>query len=81
MEIETKDAWTSIRRDTKMIARTLISEYGGKTVSKSGIRYKFNLPYVRSCNIFKLLIMEYDFIESHRTNLIVPLGAKGVNDQ
>jgi hypothetical protein len=72
MDIERKSGFIAIRRDTYNIADTLVKEYPGKLVSKAGIRNKFNLPYVRAVETFKILTMDYGFIEEHRFSLRVP---------
>ena len=65
--------YNELRQEVYKIADELIREFPGKLLSKAGIRNKYDIPYNRGIDTFKILTMECGFVEVRRTSIRVPL--------
>lgn len=73
IEPSATNSYNEWRKEVYVIADELVKEFAGKLLSKSGIRNKYDIPYNRGIDTFKILTMECGFTEVRKTSLRVPL--------
>jgi hypothetical protein len=68
-----------LRLIAKDISEDLIKNFGGKIITKGGLRNKYNLTNCASVDIIRCLVIDHGFVEVSRQKLRIPLDPSTPN--